>query len=99
MLGWKWLEAGTNATAGSAITEAEGQSAWADPAHDARGNMTTIPKPAAMTGTYTCTYDAWNRLVKVETDDETPVTIARYEYGPPSRRRLRRADGLGWRGR
>jgi hypothetical protein len=33
---------------------------WATPVYDAAGNMTTIPKPNALTGGYTATYDAWN---------------------------------------
>lgn len=30
-----------------------------NPVHDARGNMTTMPKPGDLTTNYTCTYDAW----------------------------------------
>jgi YD repeat-containing protein len=36
--------------------------AWVAPVHDRNGNMTAIPQPAALTNSYTCTYDAWNRL-------------------------------------
>ncbi|MEZ6049203.1 MAG: RHS repeat domain-containing protein [Planctomycetaceae bacterium] len=53
------------------------------PAYDAAGNMTTIPKPAAPTAGYTATYDAFNRLVKLE---DGANTVAEYEY-----------DGLGQR--
>jgi len=50
------------------ITETAGPS-WATPAYDAAGNMTTLPKPTTPSSTYTATYDAWNRLVKLEEDD------------------------------
>ena len=39
--------------------------------------MTTCPMPSDLTDNYTLTFDAWNRLVKVE-DGET--TVAEYEY-------------------
>ena len=39
--------------------------AWANPAYDAAGNMTSIPQPTAMATSYTATYDAWDRLVKL----------------------------------
>ncbi|WP_428940710.1 hypothetical protein [Fontivita pretiosa] len=48
------------------ITETTGQVAWADPAYDAMGNVTSYPKPGAMTSSYTCKYDAWNRLTEVK---------------------------------
>jgi RHS repeat-associated protein len=47
------------------VTEAAGAS-WATPGYDAAGNMTTVPQPADPTTSYTATYDAWNRLVKLE---------------------------------
>jgi RHS repeat-associated protein len=76
------------------LSEAGGQSAWADPVHDARGNMTSVPKPADMTGTYTCVYDAWNRLVKVS-DGQT--TVAEYRYDGLGRRiRKYVPDGENW---
>ncbi len=46
-------------------------------AHDAVGNMTTMPKPTDFAAHYTCTYDAWNRLVKVA---DGATTVAEYEY-------------------
>ena len=48
---------------------------WADPAHDANGNMTTIPQPKSLDDSYTATWDPWNRLVKL-VDDST--TVAEY---------------------
>jgi len=35
-------------------------------AHDLAGNMTRVPKPDDWSAHYDLTYDAWNRLVKVE---------------------------------
>ncbi len=42
---------------------------WITPAYDPAGNMTTIPKPAVLGEPLTATYDAWNRLVKIEEPD------------------------------
>ena len=64
------------------ITETAGPS-WATPAYDAAGNMSTIPKPADPTGTFTATYDAWNRMVKVVDGSDT---VAEYEYDGARRR-------------
>ena len=64
------------------ITEAAGQTAWVTPAYDASGNMTTVPWRILASG-LTGTYDAWNRLVKL---DNAPFTQDEYEY-----------DGLGRR--
>jgi RHS repeat-associated protein len=66
----------------ASISETTGP-AWADPVHDRAGNMTTIPKPADMTGTYTGIYDAWDRLVEVK---EGSSTIAKYQYDGTSGR-------------
>jgi YD repeat-containing protein len=51
-------------------------------AHDAAGNMTTIPQPDG-SGNYSLTYDAWNRLVKVA---DGMTTVATYEYDGLNRR-------------
>jgi len=58
------------------ITETVGP-AWATPAHDRAGNMTTVPDPLGLTAGLTCKYDAWNRLVEVKDGNEV---IAQYEY-------------------
>lgn len=56
--------------------------------------MTSVPKPADMTGTYACVYDAWNRLVKVS-DGQT--TVAEYRYDGLGRRiRKYVPDGGNW---
>ncbi len=58
-----------HATYGSAITELANQPAWVDPVHDAAGNMTVAPMPGAEEDELLLTYDAWNRLMRVDPDD------------------------------
>ena len=48
--------------------------------------MISGPTPGAETTTLHFQYDAWNRLVKVTDDSETPVTIATYAYDGQGRR-------------
>jgi RHS repeat-associated protein len=73
----------------ASISETTGP-AWADPVHDRAGNMTTIPKPADMTGGYTGVYDAWDRLVEVK---EGSSTVATYEYDGQARRVSKTVSG------
>ncbi len=47
------------------ITETVG-AAWATPAFDDAGNMTKIPHPSDLTSVFDATWDAWQRLVKLE---------------------------------
>ncbi|MEM8672221.1 MAG: RHS repeat-associated core domain-containing protein, partial [Planctomycetota bacterium] len=54
---------------------------WADPAFDAAGNMTTIPNPDTLTASYTGKFDAWNRLVSLDSG-----IAASYEYDGLNRR-------------
>jgi RHS repeat-associated protein len=61
---------------------------WATPQHDRAGNATTIPQPLSPTDTFLCTYDAWNRLVRVVDGDENGVE---YVYDGVHRRILRKA--------
>ncbi len=56
---------------------------WDEPEYDARGNMTTVPKPADLDESYTCAYDAWNRLVEVKDGERVH---AKYEYDGLNRR-------------
>ena len=67
----------------SDITEGGSDPEWADPVYDAAGNMTTMPDPSGPTAGRTCTYDAWNRLVKVSGDANT-----RTQYYYDGRHRL-----------
>jgi RHS repeat-associated protein len=73
----------------NAVNEITDVTVWADPAHDAAGNMTVSPWSAtpgsAPTDTLQLRYDAWNRLVSATTST-TPSYTVNYEY-----------DGLGRR--
>lgn len=62
-------------------TETSGPS-WANPVFDNAGNMISIPKPSNLTGVYTATYDAWNRLVKIE---DGMAIAAEYVYDGENR--------------
>ncbi|MBX3442846.1 MAG: hypothetical protein KF774_10590 [Planctomyces sp.] len=64
------------------ITETAGP-AWATPAYNRAGNMTAVPKPNAPTGSYTATYDAWNRLAKLAYGSDT---VSEYAYDGAQRR-------------
>jgi len=59
------------------LSEPESQTQWVTPEYDARGNMITVPKPNSPANAFTCTWDAWDRLVEVK-DGE--ATVARYAY-------------------
>jgi len=52
-------------------------------AHDAAGNMTTVPQPGSWSTDYDLTWDAWNRLVKVV---DGANTVAEYQYDGKNRR-------------
>jgi len=60
--------------------------------HDAAGNMIKAPKPASWSAHYDLTYDAWNRLVKVEQDDGEggSETVAEYAYDGLDRRTVKK---------
>ncbi|MCH8044618.1 MAG: RHS repeat protein [Planctomycetes bacterium] len=64
---------------------------WETPAHDRNGNMTTMPKPSALTDGYNAKYDAWNRLVKIS--ETGGATVATYEYDGLNRRTLKVVSG------
>ncbi len=66
----------------SGITTNSG-TAWAVPAYDLNGNATTIPQPLALAGSFTCGYDAWNRLMSVKSGG---TTISTYAYDGLTRR-------------
>jgi len=73
------------------FTESIGPS-WITPAYSRAGNMTTIPKPADPTQAFTATYDAWNRLVRVE---EGSDKVAEYEYDGAKRRTIKETYSAG----
>ncbi|MGM0489808.1 MAG: hypothetical protein ACQESR_24005 [Planctomycetota bacterium] len=58
---------------------------WADPSHDAAGNMTTLPKPSDLGSSISGEYDAWNRLVEVT---DGGVLVAKFRYDGEGRRIL-----------
>jgi RHS repeat-associated protein len=53
------------------------------PQYDAAGNMTEMPQPGDWQEAYQCTWDAWNRLVKIE---DGSTTVAEYRYDALTRR-------------
>ncbi len=75
------------------ITESAGPS-WATPAYSKAGNMTTIPQSADPIKSYTATYDAWNRLVKL-IDADSSDTVAEYEYDGAKRRTIQKSYASG----
>ena len=77
----------------SGITNSVG-AAWAQPAYDKAGNMTTIPQPANPSSTYTATYDAWNRLVKL-IDPSNGNTVQTNAYDGRNYRTIRNSFTAG----
>lgn len=73
------------------ITNSTG-SAWATPAYNAVGNMTTVPKPASPSSSYTAIYDAWNRLVKLQ---DGANTVQENQYDGLRRRILKKTYSAG----
>jgi len=72
------------------VSPTSGPDAVQQPAYDKAGNMTTMPQPANWKAKYDCTWDAWNRLVKL-TDGTS--TIAEYGYDALTRRITQSASG------
>ena len=62
--------------------------AWANPAYDPAGNMTTIPQLANSSASSNATYDAWNRLVSI-TDAGTGQTVQQNQYDARNFRTIR----------
>ncbi|MBX3445090.1 MAG: RHS repeat-associated core domain-containing protein [Planctomyces sp.] len=62
-----------------------------EPGHRA-GNMTSVPKPAAPTGSYAATYDAWNRLVQLSDGSDT---VSEYAYDGAKRRIVQKSYTAG----
>ena len=73
------------------ITETVGTS-WTTPVYNKSGNMVTLPTPNNPTTSYTATYDAWNRLVKL-TDGSN--TITEYQYDGLRRRIIHKVYNTG----
>jgi RHS repeat-associated protein len=66
--------------------------AWITPLYNRAGNMTRVPKPSDPTNYYACTYDAWNRLVKLT---EGANTVAEYAYDGAKRRTVKKTYSGG----
>ncbi|MBW3540456.1 MAG: RHS repeat-associated core domain-containing protein [Planctomycetes bacterium] len=75
----------------SDVSETVGPS-WVTPVYDRAGNMTTVPKPADPTQAFTCTFDGWNRLVRIA---EAGTTVAEYEYDGAKRRSVKKVYAAG----
>src|SRR5262249_43047750 len=56
---------------------------WAQPEFDRSGNAITVQQPQDLSDSYSCVYDAWNRLIGVF-DEESPVSA--YSYDGAKRR-------------
>ena len=54
--------------------------------------MTTVPQPADPTKSYTATYDAWNRLVKLV---DGANSVSEYEYDGAKRRTIQKSYSAG----
>ena len=67
---------------------------WINPVYDAAGNMTQIPQADTPTDHYVATYDAWNRLVKLE-DPGSGTVVATYEYNGVNHRVRKTVDPNG----
>jgi len=64
--------------------------AWADPAHDSNGNMTTIPQPNTLNNSYKGIFDAWNQLVRLTNNASGNKTVAEYGYDGLHRRNIKK---------
>ena len=64
------------------ITETVG-SAWPTPAYDDNGNTTEMPQPANLTSSFDATWDAWNRLVKLQDGSDIGGRIWLRRTEPP----------------
>jgi RHS repeat-associated protein len=73
---------------------------WIDPQYDKNGNMANGPQPGAeTTARLYYTYDAWNRLTKVQADNGgvPGATIALYQYDGIHRRIAKlKPNGSNW---
>jgi len=73
--------------------------AWAVPAYEAAGNVMNGPQAGNEAVRQHYTYDAWNRLVKVQADSggSPGATIAEYQYDGKSRRIVKlKPNGANW---
>ncbi|MBY0589560.1 RHS repeat-associated core domain-containing protein [bacterium] len=78
----------------SAISIASGGTGtdWIDPTYDLAGNRVTGPYPLSPSLSLTMTYDAWNRLVRVQLNGTFQIFAA--EYDGLGRRIVRTDEGM-----
>jgi RHS repeat-associated protein len=69
------------------ITEGTSQPQWPTPMYDDNGNTTSLPQPLDLESSYDATWDAWNRLVRLEDGDDT---VAEYAHDGLGRRIIKR---------
>ena len=69
---------------------------WPTPAYDDNGNTTAMPQPANLTSSYDATWDAWNRLVKLQDGSDT---VAEYGYDGLNRRIIKKIYDIRHPGR
>ena len=65
---------------------------WATPAYDDAGNMTSFPRASSPAGSFTATYDAWNRLMSVK---QGANFVAEYQYDGLRRRVVKKSYTAG----
>ncbi|WP_428305401.1 RHS repeat-associated core domain-containing protein [Lacipirellula sp.] len=64
---------------------------WATPAYNANGNMSSLAQPGTLDDSYTATWDAWNRLVKLA---DSSGVVAEYQYDGLNRRAVKSIPGF-----
>ncbi len=80
------------ARAHNKANEVTSASSWATPSHDRAGNMVALPKPGSPADALGATFDAWNRMVKVEDGQDI---VAEYQYTPDNRRAVKKTYSGG----
>jgi RHS repeat-associated protein len=84
----------THNKANEVLTVTGDSTPWATPAYDLAGNLTTAPQPGAEPTANTLTYDAWNRLVKVQAG---ATELAEFQYDAGGRRIVKlKPNGSNW---
>jgi RHS repeat-associated protein len=89
--------------AGASITQTSGTGMdWIDPQYDKSGNLKNGPRPGAETAAASrlhLSFDAWNRLTKVQADSGgvPGATIVEYQYDGLHRRIVKlKPNGANW---
>jgi RHS repeat-associated protein len=73
------------------ITKIINPASVVQPGYDAAGNMRVMPDPRDWTEQFDCTWDAWNRLVKIERD---AAVLESYQYDALTRRTRKTAGSV-----